>query len=712
MNTGILNKSTGDFLSANEFNQLNDSINSKIDGGYSLSQLRLLSETDLTKTKTFYCNEVGKEGFWKYDSTDIISVDNTGTTIVTIGGKRLKRVINDYNVNIRWFGATGSDNYSNNDDLFFNNALIFCDANKYTLNLGFGYYWLNNTYTLTSNTKIIGEHNEKTFIYYKGNSILFQTNIDDGNGENAQLNNGSQDCFFSNITFRAIGSNQVSLTTLNMKPYGTVDGYYVPSTKCIVDRRGGGVVLNNIRFKNFEKGYYGYYADFNKFDNVQFDFCVNGLYLNCNSDQALLTRLKFFACINAIDITGSNSITFDSIQIITCGNDTTPPVRLNSSTANFGAVLNNITFRNVWVEQNGDTITPTNNLRIDSIFDVKSYSTIENINIFDIKLVLPDGIGSTGNTDDRRVNYLISCFGNIKKINIFDIVGINALQIGYLKVLSGSPIVEINTLNYFNNSNKKIISNFGFDNPQYVIKQQISYNGYQQQFTQGENGIFRTISNNTDTNWKKIAVMSIPNENTYTGCIFKINIIDVFSNYRVYQMSKEYQYICSVTRSLGVSNDNNIAVIYGDPTGGYIRILKIQNGSVGNSAIFEIQFKGKTAYNSTRITLEVVSNSNCNIDFYENLPSGSTSYLTEYTANTDPITKKGVVNLVGGVANITVFGLTNNNNVIVSLKTINGTMSTTYQGYCSTNTITINGLNSSGVINTSDNSTITYQIIN
>lgn len=105
MNTGILNKSTGDFLSANEFNSMNNAINSKIDGGYSLNELRLLSDSQLTLTKTFYCNEAGKEGMWKYDSSDITSLDNTGTTIVTATNKRLKRIINDSTILITWFGA-------------------------------------------------------------------------------------------------------------------------------------------------------------------------------------------------------------------------------------------------------------------------------------------------------------------------------------------------------------------------------------------------------------------------------------------------------------------------------------------------------------------------------------------------------------------------------------------------------------------------------
>ena len=93
MNTNILNKSTGDFLTANEFNTLNNAINSKIDGGFSITQLRQLSDNDLISTKLFYCNEVGKEGFWKYDSTDVSfgKCDILGALYLKFKGFRTKK---------------------------------------------------------------------------------------------------------------------------------------------------------------------------------------------------------------------------------------------------------------------------------------------------------------------------------------------------------------------------------------------------------------------------------------------------------------------------------------------------------------------------------------------------------------------------------------------------------------------------------------------
>lgn len=124
-NTDISSKNTGDFLSAIEFNQLNDSINSKIDGGFSLSELRSLSTTNVTKTKIFYCSEVGKEGFWKYDSSDITSVDDGIFVIVTSGGKRLKS-INNYYVNNIYFQPSGSSKMNSTSFIDFgNNSTTF-----------------------------------------------------------------------------------------------------------------------------------------------------------------------------------------------------------------------------------------------------------------------------------------------------------------------------------------------------------------------------------------------------------------------------------------------------------------------------------------------------------------------------------------------------------------------------------------------------------
>lgn len=77
----------------------------KLDKGYSISELRTLSNYKVLNTSVFYCNESGKEGFWKYDSSDNSSVDNVGTCLVTNSGKRLKRLISELTPSM--FGCAG-----------------------------------------------------------------------------------------------------------------------------------------------------------------------------------------------------------------------------------------------------------------------------------------------------------------------------------------------------------------------------------------------------------------------------------------------------------------------------------------------------------------------------------------------------------------------------------------------------------------------------
>lgn len=79
---------------------------SKLDNGYTLSNLRGLQDNIVSATKLFYINEVSKEGFFKYDATDTSTPDNSGTILVTNTGKRLKRVYSG-EIDVRWFDAKG-----------------------------------------------------------------------------------------------------------------------------------------------------------------------------------------------------------------------------------------------------------------------------------------------------------------------------------------------------------------------------------------------------------------------------------------------------------------------------------------------------------------------------------------------------------------------------------------------------------------------------
>lgn len=65
-----------------------------------INQLRQL-ETPST-LRRYYTLDAGREGAWRYDPADTTSADDTGLTLVSAGGKRYKREIDEY-VRLSWF---------------------------------------------------------------------------------------------------------------------------------------------------------------------------------------------------------------------------------------------------------------------------------------------------------------------------------------------------------------------------------------------------------------------------------------------------------------------------------------------------------------------------------------------------------------------------------------------------------------------------------
>jgi hypothetical protein len=84
------------FLSATAFSQIQ----------VSLSVLR--SSTSASTTQPYFLTDQGKEGLFYYDSKDVTSLDNGGTTIVN-GSKRYKRLYTGP-LDARWFGMKGDYN--------------------------------------------------------------------------------------------------------------------------------------------------------------------------------------------------------------------------------------------------------------------------------------------------------------------------------------------------------------------------------------------------------------------------------------------------------------------------------------------------------------------------------------------------------------------------------------------------------------------------
>lgn len=97
----------------------------------------------------FYTTDVNQEGEWRYDASDITSLDNTGTILVTADGKRIKRIPGSSLVNIKWFGAIG--NGVANDTAAIQAAYDLCKSTGNALYLPAGSYRVN---TLQFNARV------------------------------------------------------------------------------------------------------------------------------------------------------------------------------------------------------------------------------------------------------------------------------------------------------------------------------------------------------------------------------------------------------------------------------------------------------------------------------------------------------------------------------------------------------------------------------
>jgi len=161
----VLNKSniTPAVTSSDALNTINGALIYK----RTISQIRALSGT--LPSNNFYTTDLGQEGNWYYDSTDVTSSDNTGTILVTSDGKRIKRIFND-SVNIQWFGAIGDGTTDNTAFI----QIAIATGKKIFVPEG---VFITSNINLLNNSNISGL-GEKSIIKFKSGSIGYMLNAD------------------------------------------------------------------------------------------------------------------------------------------------------------------------------------------------------------------------------------------------------------------------------------------------------------------------------------------------------------------------------------------------------------------------------------------------------------------------------------------------------------------------------------------------------
>ncbi len=165
---------------------------------YKLSTARSIS----TSPPLLNLNEPGREGTFRLDETDEVSIDNGGTVFVTGRGKRYKRIF-DNEVNVRWFGAKGDgttdDKEAIQNTIEYAKTLSSKNGGTYRQTVVFpaGFYYLSTPIDVS----------ETNGIWLKGSSGRYINTGFIGNTKGAILDfSGSTMSGCEGFTFLSLGS--------------------------------------------------------------------------------------------------------------------------------------------------------------------------------------------------------------------------------------------------------------------------------------------------------------------------------------------------------------------------------------------------------------------------------------------------------------------------------------------------------------------------
>lgn len=144
-----------------------------------------------------YITDPDQEGFFVYDSGDTVSADNTGTILVSADGARFKRIVDNYSVNAKWYGAKGdgvADDTASiqaalNEALRWPNVKVTVPSGTYRLTREL--YLFKNTYLkMDETTVLLRNHDGNVIRNYRTTDVFYNY---EGNG-NITIEGGVLDC--------------------------------------------------------------------------------------------------------------------------------------------------------------------------------------------------------------------------------------------------------------------------------------------------------------------------------------------------------------------------------------------------------------------------------------------------------------------------------------------------------------------------------------
>lgn len=192
--------------------------------GYTLAQIRSLPKIVVQSYGTVYCNEAGKEGFFKYDPTDSVTVEDGAVAAVTIWNGRVKRIITGNTVYPEWWGAK-ADSLTDCTTAFRAAAAYLGKRKGGRVQGNYGTYLISGTITLPSNVEVQGVA-ASIYSFAPG-----QLGNELGGGTIIKV---KQNGIMSGLpVFNVAGSSYVSIRNITFLVHGNNEKYN--TTKCIAD---------------------------------------------------------------------------------------------------------------------------------------------------------------------------------------------------------------------------------------------------------------------------------------------------------------------------------------------------------------------------------------------------------------------------------------------------------------------------------------------